>query len=76
METFSKFDFNNSSGVETSKHVRAFIPNYIHSLEASHLAMTAVACYKKNMNFGSIHDSYWTHAADIPSMNKVCDSFN
>ena len=34
----------------------AFPPNYIHSLDSSHMMMTALACKRAGLNFaGSLH---------------------
>ncbi|KAK4598956.1 hypothetical protein RGQ29_016124 [Quercus rubra] len=49
----------------------AFPPNFVHSLDGSHMMMTAVACKKAGLNFAGVHDSYWTHASDVDEMNKI-----
>lgn len=49
----------------------AFPPNFVHSLDGSHMMMTAVACKKAGLNFAGVHDSYWTHACDVDMMNKI-----
>lgn len=47
-------------------------PNFIHSLDACHLAMTALKCRKEGItNFSFIHDSFGTHACDTDTMNRV-----
>ncbi|MBW0481557.1 hypothetical protein O181_021272 [Austropuccinia psidii MF-1] len=52
----------------------AFPPNFIHSLDATHMMLTALAC--QDITFASVHDSYWTHAADIDAMSeKLRESF-
>ena len=30
-----------------------------------------VACSEKEIVFASVHDSFWTHAADVPKMNAT-----
>jgi hypothetical protein len=30
-----------------------------------------VACSQKGIVFASVHDSFWTHAADVPAMNAT-----
>lgn len=43
-------------------------PNFVHSMDASHLMLTVCACYDKGIkSYSMIHDSYGTHAgnADI-----------
>ncbi|KAF7822354.1 DNA-directed RNA polymerase 2B, chloroplastic/mitochondrial-like isoform X1 [Senna tora] len=49
----------------------AFPPNFVHSLDGSHMMMTAVACKRAGLNFAGVHDSYWTHACDVDVMNKI-----
>ncbi|KAL6135464.1 hypothetical protein ACLB2K_067692 [Fragaria x ananassa] len=49
----------------------AFPPNFVHSLDGSHMMMTAVACKKAGLNFAGVHDSYWTHACDVDVMNRI-----
>ncbi|KAJ9709460.1 hypothetical protein PVL29_001099 [Vitis rotundifolia] len=49
----------------------AFPPNFVHSLDGSHMMMTAVACQKAGLNFAGVHDSYWTHACDVDEMNRI-----
>lgn len=49
----------------------AFPPNFVHSLDGSHMMMTAVACKQAGMNFAGVHDSYWTHACDVEEMNRI-----
>lgn len=57
--------------VNPMKQSTAFPPNFVHSLDATHMLMSAVACYEKGLTFASVHDSYWTHACDVDTMNKV-----
>ncbi|XP_058187793.1 DNA-directed RNA polymerase 2, chloroplastic/mitochondrial-like isoform X1 [Rhododendron vialii] len=49
----------------------AFPPNFVHSLDGSHMMMTVVACKKAGLNFAGVHDSYWTHACDVEEMNRI-----
>ncbi|KAI9246437.1 hypothetical protein BDA99DRAFT_526873 [Phascolomyces articulosus] len=60
-----------SRPVNALKQSTAFPPNFVHSLDATHMLMSAVACHEQGMTFASVHDSYWTHACDVDSMNKV-----
>ncbi|RLV93086.1 DNA-directed RNA polymerase mitochondrial [Spathaspora sp. JA1] len=56
--------------VDTRKQVAGFPPNYIHSLDASHMMLSAKKCGEDGLNFAAVHDSYWTHACDVDKMNK------
>ncbi|KAK8950145.1 hypothetical protein KSP40_PGU017990 [Platanthera guangdongensis] len=49
----------------------AFPPNFVHSLDGSHMMMTAVECKKAGLSFAGVHDSYWTHACDIDEMSRI-----
>eukprot|EP00040_Diaphanoeca_grandis_P025228 m.139507 g.139507 ORF g.139507 m.139507 type:complete len:1261 (-) comp30063_c0_seq1:315-4097(-) len=53
-----------------SKHKAAFPPNFVHSLDSSHLMKTAIACNENGVRFVAIHDSYWTHAATVDDLSK------
>lgn len=67
---------------------KACAPNFIHSLDSSHMLWTAVkmkelehllnqgdvdaSTKRVNVSFASVHDSFWTCAGDVDAMNKVC----
>lgn len=55
-----------------TKQKGGFPPNFIHSLDSSHLMLTALRCQKHQMTFASVHDSFWSHACDVDLMNKFC----
>mmetsp|Transcript_37458 Transcript_37458/g.96760 ORF Transcript_37458/g.96760 Transcript_37458/m.96760 type:complete len:248 (-) Transcript_37458:657-1400(-) len=57
--------------VSLRKQASAFPPNFVHSLDSSHMLMTATECRKKGLSFAGVHDSYWTHACDIDEMNDT-----
>lgn len=57
--------------VDASKQIAAFPPNFIHSLDATHMFRTALACYRENITFASVHDCFWTHGASVDDMNRV-----
>jgi DNA-directed RNA polymerase len=48
-----------------------FPTNFMHSLDATHMIMSAIECKEHGLNFAVAHDSYWTHACDVNTMNKV-----
>ncbi|KAI1760854.1 DNA/RNA polymerase [Hypoxylon sp. FL1150] len=60
-----------SDPVNRRKQLQAFPPNFIHSLDASHMLLSALECDELNLTFAAVHDSFWTHAADIDVMNRV-----
>jgi DNA-directed RNA polymerase len=57
--------------VNQARQKSAFPPNYVHSLDASHMFMTARECKKRGIEFASVHDSFWTHPADVDTMNSI-----
>lgn len=59
------------SMVEVKKQRTAFPPNFVHSLDGTHMMMTAVACRDAGLRFAGVHDSFWTHACDIDKMNQI-----
>ena len=60
--------------VSGQKQRSAFPPNYVHSLDATHMIMTSLKMKERGKSFAAVHDSFWTHAADIPVMSQVWDS--
>ncbi|CAE7940062.1 RPOT2 [Symbiodinium necroappetens] len=46
-------------------------PNFIHSLDASHMMMVAESCQREGMTFAAVHDSFWTHACDTAKLNML-----
>lgn len=54
------------------KQKNAFPPNFIHSLDSSHMMLTSLHCDNIGITFMSVHDCYWTHACTVPQMNKIC----
>lgn len=62
---------NDDLPVHKTRQASAFPPNYIHSLDASHMLLTAIEMNKRDLTFTAVHDSFWTHAADIDEMNGI-----
>ncbi|KAM5345207.1 hypothetical protein ACJ41O_011069 [Fusarium nematophilum] len=57
--------------VNRRKQLQGFPPNFIHSLDASHMLLSALECAERGLDFAAVHDSFWTHAADVDVMNSV-----
>nr|XP_006640104.1 PREDICTED: DNA-directed RNA polymerase, mitochondrial [Lepisosteus oculatus] len=57
---------------DTVKQKNAFPPNFIHSLDSTHMMLTALHCYSAGLTFVSVHDCFWTHAVTVDVMNKIC----
>jgi DNA-directed RNA polymerase len=57
--------------VDKRKQLQAFPPNFIHSLDATHMILSALKCNEVGLDFAAVHDSFWTHACDIPNLNTI-----
>ncbi|KAF1919513.1 hypothetical protein BDU57DRAFT_546159 [Ampelomyces quisqualis] len=57
--------------VDKRKQLQGFPPNFIHSLDATHMTLSALKCSELGIDFAAVHDSFWTHASDIPNLNIV-----
>jgi DNA-directed RNA polymerase len=57
--------------VNKSKQNSAFPPNFVHSLDSTHMMYTAIECYKRAIPFAAVHDSYWCHAANIETLGSI-----
>ena len=57
--------------VNKAKQLQAFPPNFIHSLDGTHMFLTALKCHELGLRFAAVHDSFWTHAGDVDAMSKI-----
>mmetsp|Transcript_356 Transcript_356/g.915 ORF Transcript_356/g.915 Transcript_356/m.915 type:complete len:1114 (-) Transcript_356:478-3819(-) len=71
MQKITVVDENDDLQVHKSRQCTAFPPNYIHSLDSSHMLMTALEMDRRGLAFSAVHDSFWTHACDIDEMNEA-----
>ncbi|KAJ1338793.1 hypothetical protein BSLG_006430 [Batrachochytrium salamandrivorans] len=71
MQTFSIINHDDPAPVNSQKQSTAFPPNFVHSLDSSHMMLSAIACESNNIEFAAVHDSYWTHASTVDDMNKI-----
>jgi DNA-directed RNA polymerase len=60
-----------SDEVDKRKQLQAFPPNFIHSLDATHMLLSALKASEMGLDFAAVHDSFWTHASDIPNLNVI-----
>jgi len=58
--------------INTMKNKNGFAPNFIHSLDSSHMMLTSLHLWSQGVTFASVHDCFWTHAEDVETMNKAC----
>lgn len=58
--------------INTMKNKNGFAPNFVHSLDSSHMMLTSLKLWSQGITFASVHDCFWTHASDVESMNRAC----
>lgn len=76
MQKLNLSEPHRSDPVSKRKQLQGFPPNFIHSLDATHMILSALRCDELGLSFAAVHDSFWTHASDIGTMNTVLrDSF-
>jgi len=71
LKTEKKFDFLCRSPI-SHKQVDAFPPNFVHSLDSTHMMLTTLYCRRRGVTFAAVHDCFWTHACDVEIMNEIC----
>ena len=64
---------DNSDDLPINKRgqITAFPPNYVHSLDSSHMILTALEMDRRGLAFSAVHDSFWTHPCDVDEMNEA-----
>lgn len=55
--------------ISVKRQTTAFPPNFVHSLDSTHMMLTAVEMDKVGVPFAAVHDSYWVHAGNVDVMN-------
>ena len=68
MQSVVLVDHSDALPVSLTRQRSAFPPNFVHSLDSSHMLMTAVEMERRGLTFTAVHDSYWTHARDVDQM--------
>ncbi|KAF1783917.1 DNA-directed RNA polymerase N-terminal domain [Phytophthora cactorum] len=62
---------NEGRPVSIGRQKSAFPPNFVHSLDSTHMMLTARRCLEdEKISFAAVHDSYWTHACSVDVMNR------
>jgi len=60
--------YKQTDNLHPGKMSNGIAPNFVHSLDASHLVKTVNACTAKGLSIVTIHDSFGTHAADVDTL--------
>lgn len=55
--------------IDRAKQMSAVAPNFVHSLDATHLMMTVLRMREVTCSFAVIHDSFGVHACDVDDMH-------
>ena len=63
--------YNRTNVPEPNKAANGISPNFVHSLDASHLLKTLDTCHIEGIQFVSVHDSFGTHAADAGRLHNI-----
>lgn len=71
LQLLSLAEPHRSDPVSSRKQLQGFPPNFIHSLDATHMLLSAVKSNEAKLSFAAVHDSFWTHAADVDTMNTI-----
>jgi len=57
--------------LDRNKQANGISPNWVHSMDASHMRATVRRCWNEGMrSFSLIHDSYGTHAGNAWALAK------
>ncbi len=57
--------YNELDSCNIKRMQNAISPNFVHSLDATHLMLTAKAMTDQGLNMVTIHDSFGTHPSDV-----------
>lgn len=57
--------------VKKGKQVSGMAPNYIHSLDKSHMLETSLECREQHVWFAAVHDCFKTHAGTRDRLNAI-----
>jgi DNA-directed RNA polymerase len=71
MQTVQVVHNNDDLLVHVARQRSAFPPNFVHSLDSTHMLLTAIRLQRMGLAFTAVHDSYWTHGADVDVMNDT-----
>lgn len=62
--------YNRLDSCALSRMQNAISPNFVHSLDATHLGMTALRMQDAGLDMACIHDSFGTHPSDVDTMHR------
>lgn len=62
---------NTISPIQKQKQRAGIAPNYIHSIDATHMHMTCDACFRNGVTFAGVHDAFWTYPSQVDLMSRL-----
>lgn len=71
LQRFSLQKWTKPSPVDIQRQLNGVAPNFIHSLDSVHMFMTCLAAKADGIAFVAVHDSFWTHSADIERLSTI-----
>jgi DNA-directed RNA polymerase, mitochondrial len=70
LQTVTLSDENDNLPIHKARQVSAVVPpNFVHSLDSSHMILTALEMDRRGLTFSAVHDSFWTHPCNVDEMN-------
>lgn len=72
----AKFTIHLRSPVEDDRQqvhkcINGAAPNFVHSVDSTHMMMTSNACAAAGIDFAAVHDSFWSHAANSDALART-----
>lgn len=72
LQTIVAFQKEGPMELERSRQVNGIAPNWVHSMDASHMRGTVRKCWAEGIrSFALVHDSYGTHAANAWALADI-----
>jgi len=71
LQTIRLGDFNLPGKVKRRRQVQGAAPNFVHSVDAAHMMLTARRCAAEGITFAGVHDSYWCHPSDMDRLHEI-----
>jgi len=74
LQTVQVVHQNDDLNVNVQRQRSAFPPNFVHSLDSTHMLITALKMEAQKIPFTAVHDSYWAHGCNVDEMNRALRS--
>ncbi|CAM9802268.1 unnamed protein product [Chrysoparadoxa australica] len=76
LQEMTMMEDSEDTPVAVARQCSAFPPNFVHSLDSTHMMMCAADMSRSGLPFTAVHDSYWAHAGNVDAMNtKLREAF-